>query len=346
MRLTSLLSVIIAKTWTNVRPILYLYSDANMSELNLLEILKMFDVYLALLENSTLGKDIDTENVVKAFQCAQFIESTIAKAYEIGKENILENHLRNHWLEENRSHVYTFSELKTACDKLLETYLKDATVSTNVIDEFLKLYVQYYGSERLNNFLRCIVINGVCTNIVIESLGNLGISESDMQDEALIMSWDLSIGNGNRHEVLECICEMFDDGLHSKIVRLAVNSHDKSKVKQLIVKLLSNKLVDNDVNVCLALANVDKKSLWKLIQSDSEFYTNFLDAVFYFARHMKRVENDWTSDCEFEYEHLLRIVKTLVNGPAGISDVIRNRVQLVKMLPNGTIWHKIEKDIG
>ncbi|XP_043250919.1 uncharacterized protein LOC122396501 [Colletes gigas] len=317
-----------------------------MSELDFLEILKMFDIFLALLENSSLSEDTNTENVVKAFKCAQFIESAIAKAYEIGKENVLENHLHNRWLDENRTKLYTCSELKKACDKLLEVYLKDAAISTDVVDEFLKLYVQYCGSDRLNDFLRRVVINGVCANVVVESLENLGVSDSDIQDEALIVSWEMLIGNGNQYEVSECIREMYNDGLHSKLVQFAVSLDDKSKIKQLIVRLLSNKLVENDPNVCLTLVNVEKKLLCKLMQSDSELYANFLDAVFYFARHMKQVENRWTSNCVFEYDHLLRVVRILVNGPAGISEIIYSRVNLVKMHPNGTIWHNIEKDIG
>ncbi|XP_076165387.1 uncharacterized protein LOC143145686 isoform X1 [Ptiloglossa arizonensis] len=316
-----------------------------MSELNFLEILKMFDIFLALLENSTLNKDFNTDNIVQAFQCAQFIESAITKAYEIGKENVLENHLHNHWLKENRSNLYMCSELKNACDKLLEVYMKDAAISNDIVDEFLKLYIQYCGSDRLNDFLRHIVINAVCTNVVIESFENLGVSDSDMQDEALIVSWELSIGNGNQYEVSECIHKMFEDGFHLKLIQFAVDLHDESKIKQLIIQLLSNKLVGNDVNICLALTNIKKKSLWKLMQSNSELYTNFLDAVFYFARYMKQVQNHWTSYSEFEYVHLLKVVRMLINGPAGISKIICNRMQLVKTHPNGTIWHRIEKDI-
>lgn len=310
------------------------------------EILKMFDKLVVLMENPSISTQMNTTNVVNAFKCAHFIESTIAKANEIGKEDILENNLHDHWVKEGRSNLYRCSELANACDKLLEVYLKDNNISTDVVDEFIKLYVQDCGSERLNAFLGHILIKGVCTNIVIESLENLGVSALDMQDEALIMSWELLISNGNEFEVSDCIYKMFNNGFHSKLVHFAVNLHDDSTIKCLIIKVLSRKLVENDENVCLALAYVDAKSLWKLMKKDLELYANFLDSVFYFARHMEEVDNNWTSNCEFKYEHLVKIVKILQNAPAEISEVIYNRVQLVKTHPNGTIWRKVEKDIG
>lgn len=317
-----------------------------MSELDFHEVLRMFDIFLAILENPTLSEDTNTDNVVKAFRCAHFIEAAIVKACDIGKENVLENHLHNHWLEESRSNLYKCSELRNACDRLLELYLKDTAISTDIVDEFIKLYTQHCGSDRLNDFFRHAVINGVCANIVIESLEKLGISACNMQDEALIMTWESLVSNGDQYEVSNCIAKMFDDGFHSKIVQFAVHLNDNHKIKQLILELLSNKLVGNNVNVCLALVNVEKKLLWKLMESNVEFYTNFLDAIFYFARRMKQVENHWISDCELEYEHVLKIVRTLLNGPRRISEIMHNRLQLVVTHHNDTVWHKIEKDIG
>ncbi|XP_068984588.1 uncharacterized protein [Bombus flavifrons] len=317
-----------------------------MSEADFLEVLKMFNTFLVLIENPRVSQETSIENVIKAFQCAQFIEVTIAKAYEIGKENVLDNNLHSHWLKESRSNLYKCSELKNACDKLLEVYLKDTNISTDIVDEFLKLYIQYCGNERFNDFLRRILVNGVCTNIVIESLEKLGVSALDMQDEALIISWESLISNGNEYEVLEYIHKMINDGFHSKLVHFAANLHNNSKSKALIVQVLSNRLVHNDTNVCLALIKVKQKLLWKLMQKYSEFYTNFLDSIFYFARHMKQVENQWISNCEFKYEHLLKVIEVLLNGPTEISEIMYNRMKLVKTHPNGTIWHKIEKDIG
>lgn len=324
---------------------MYFTVNTDMSEVDFLEIQKMFDTFLVLLENPTVYEEISTQDIVKAFQCAQFIETTIAKAQEIGKEEILENNLHNYWLREGRSNLYKCSELKNACDKLLEVCLKDSTISIDIVDEFFKLYIEYCGISRLNDILKHILINGVCTNIVIESLIELGVSTSNMQDEALVMSWELLISNNNEYEVLECIHKMFNDGYHLKLTEFAANLYDNSKVKQIIIQLLSDKLVQNDVNVCLALVNISDKSLRKLMRKNSELYTNFLDTIFYFARHMIQEQNHWVSDCEFKYDHLIKVVKILLNDPDEISEIIYKRVQLVKSHPNGTIWCKIEKDI-
>ncbi|XP_076644499.1 ubiquitin-fold modifier 1 isoform X1 [Halictus rubicundus] len=316
-----------------------------MSELDILEVLKMFDTFLALLENPTLREDLKDDNVTKAFHCALFIESTIAKASNIGKENVLESHLHNYWIEENRLNSYKCLDFKNACDKLLEVCLKDVSVSTNAVDEFLRLYTRYCGSDRLNDFLRKTIINGICTNTVIDSLQKLGVSACDMKNEALILSWEVMLSNGKLHEISECMRKMYDDGFHLELIRFAVNLYN-SKIKQLIVKQLSNKLVENDAKVCVAFANVDKKSLCTLMESNSELYANFLDAIFYFARRMTLVHDRWTSNSDFEYKHLLKVVKMLLNGPNGISETIYNRVQLVKTYRNGTIWSRIEKNIG
>ncbi|XP_076761757.1 ubiquitin-fold modifier 1 isoform X1 [Xylocopa sonorina] len=319
-----------------------------MSELDFHEILRMFDTFIVLIENSNVHEETNVENVAKSFQCAQFIEITIDKAYEIGKERVLENNLHSHWLKEGRSNLYKCSELKHACDKLLEIYLKDSIISTDIVDEFLKLYVQYCGSERLNVFLKRILTNGVCMNIVIESLEKLGVPASNMQDDALIMSWEFLIGNGNEYEVLDYIYKMSNDGFNLKLVKIAVNLDNHSKIKQLIIQVLSNRLVKNDANVCLALVGIEKKSLWTLMRNKNmEFYTNFLDSIFYFARNMEYdpIKNHWISKYEFQYDHLVKLVETLLDGPEDISETIYNRVQLVKTHPNGTIWHKIENDI-
>lgn len=318
----------------------------NMSEFDFLEILKMFNAFLVFIENPNVYEEINTENVIKIFQCAQFIEITIAKAYEIGKENVLDNNLHSHWLKEGRSSLYKCSELKYACDKLLEIYLKDTNISTDIIDEFLKLYIEYCGNDRFNNFLKHILINGICTNIIIESFEKLDISASNIQDEALIMSWEFLIGNNNEYEVLQCIHKMFDDGFYLKLIQFADNLDNNNKIKQIIVQLLSNKLIQNDVNLCLIFINIKQTLLWNFMQKNPEVYTNFLDSIFYFARHMKEIENHWISNYEFKYEHLIKIVEMLLNGPTEISDIIYNRMKLVKTHPNGTIWHKIEKDIG
>ena len=132
----------------------------NMSEHDFLEILKMFNAFLVFIENPNVCEEINTENVTKIFQCAQFIEITIAKAYEIGKENVLDNNLQSHWLKEDRSNLYKCSELKYACDKLLEIYLKDTNISTDIIDEFLKsrrnrirIFLCYFNSRSILRYL-------------------------------------------------------------------------------------------------------------------------------------------------------------------------------------------------
>ena len=167
-----------------------------------------------------------------------------------------------------------------------------------------------------------------------------------MQDEALIMTWESLIGNGNRCKVSQCIEKMFDDGFHSKLVQFAAQINGNRKIKKLIIQLLSSKLLGNDVNVCLALANVETKLLWKLMESNLELYTNFLEAIFYFAREMNEIESHRISDCELEYKHILKIVRTLLNGPRRTSQLMYNRLQLIVTQQNDTIWHKIKNDIG
>ena len=139
---------------------------------------------------------------------------------------------------------------------------------------------------------------------------------------------------------------MFDDGFYSKLIKFAGNLDNNNKIKQIIVQLLSNKLIQNDANLCLIFINIKQTLLWNFMQTNPELYTNFLDSIFYFARHMKQIENHWISNYEFKYEHLVKIVEILLHGPTEISDIIYNRMKLVKTHPNGTIWQKIEKDIG
>lgn len=316
-----------------------------MSEQQFDEILRMFDIFVTTIENPIVFKEMRTEDALKSFQCAQFIEFTISRACEIGKENALQNNLHKHWLKQGKSNFYKCSEFKKACDKLLEVYSKDDVVSIDMVDELFKLYVQHCGNERLNEFLKRTLFNGVCTNVIIESLEKLGIDTLDVQLDALIMSWELSIGRGEEDEVSDRILKAVNDGFHSRLVQVAVGLQNNSKIKELIIAILRDKLVKNDVNVCLALVDLKGPQLCKLMTSNWELYMNFLNYLFCLARSMERVDNHWVSECEFEYEHLVKVIEMLLAGPPQISKVVRSRMKLIMKQSSCTIWRDIQNDI-
>ncbi|XP_046822530.1 uncharacterized protein LOC124425753 [Vespa crabro] len=317
-----------------------------MSELYFSQILHVFDKFLELLENSHISTQVTKETVNKTFECAKFIEATVTKAYNEKMEDILENYLRQHWVKEKKTKIYKCNDLKCACDKLLEIYMKDTSISTTIIDDFLKLYIQSFGIDRLNNFLLCTLRNSTCTNMILESLEDIGLSMSKIEDEALIMSWEYDLENGQQMEVSQKITKILEDGHLSRLIPLFINLHNKSKLKMLFMKCLSCKVIENDVLFCLALINIEEKSFLSLLKDSSEFCINFVDTIFYFGRNMSKINNEWILDSTFNYNDLLKIMHRLLNGPNVVHEIVHSRLQLAKMQPDCTVWHSIEKDIA
>lgn len=309
------------------------------------DIFKTVDAFLALLQTPTVSEQMTVENATQAFNCARFVELAVARVQAENKTLPFESCLRK--LERKLSpqnRDVTCSDLEKACDKLLECYLKDSLISTEIVDEYLKLYTKHLGQDRLNAFLNEVISTSVATNMIVESLGELGIPLSRLEDEALIMSWQAAIANGDQDEVLECINKMLNDGHVSRLVHLVVESHDDA-IKRLAVQTLASKLTDYDPEICVALADTEKKLLLRLLQDSTQFYVDFVDAIFYFGRNMYRVDGKWRSDFKFEYKHLCQIVKILLNGPRVIREQVYNRMSAVKTQPDSEIWSNVEADI-
>lgn len=309
------------------------------------EVFKTIDVFLTLLQSPIISEQMTAENMIQAFNCAYFIEVTIEKIQTEKKKLLFEEYLRckseRKLFPQNQN--VTCSDLEKACDKLLERYLKDSYIPTELVDEYLKLYSQHFGCDRLNAFLNQIISKSLATNMVIESLEELGVPLSNMEDEALIMTWQMAIANNDQSEVTKCINKMLNDGHVSRLVHLTIESHDEI-IKKLIIQIFSSKLIHYDPEICIAFANTEKKLLLKLLQ-DNSFCIDFIDAIFYFGRNMYLVDEKWCSDFKFEYKHLCKIMKILLSGPRVICELVYNRMSAVKMQPDSEIWNNIEIDI-
>ncbi|XP_011862300.1 PREDICTED: uncharacterized protein LOC105558944 [Vollenhovia emeryi] len=310
------------------------------------DLFKTVDAFLALLQNPVVGEQMTVENATQAFNCARVVELAVAKALAEDKKLLFEKclslKLERKLPPQNRP--VTCVDLEKACDRLLEYYLKDSRISTEVVDEYLKLYAQHCGQDRLTVFLSETMSSSVAVNTVVESLMELGVPLSSMEDEALIMSWQLAVVNGDRDEVAECIDKMLNEGHISKLVHLTVESHDDT-ITRLAVQSFAPKLTDYDPEVCVALADTEKKSLLRLLQDSSQFYVDFVDAIFYFGRNMYLVDGKWCSNFKFEYKHLCQTVKILLNGPCAIRERVYNRISTVKTQPDSEIWSDVEADI-
>ncbi|KYN05873.1 Ubiquitin-fold modifier 1 [Cyphomyrmex costatus] len=310
------------------------------------EIFKTIDAFLALLQSPTFSEQMTVENVTQAFNCAHFIEITIVQVQADNKtlpfEKCLRQKLERKLFLQNQDIMC--SDLEKACDRLLEHYLKDNRTSTEIVDEYLKLYIQHFGQDRLNAFLNQVISSSVATKMIIDSLGELGVPLSHMEDEALIISWQMAIANGDQEEVIECINKMLNDSHVSRLVRLTVESNDNT-IKELVVQTFTSKLTDYDPEICIALADTEKKSLLKLLQDSTQFCIDFVDAIFYFGRNMYLINGKWCSDFKFEYKHLCQIIKILLNGPHVIRKQVYNRMLTCKTQPDSEIWNDVETDI-
>lgn len=311
------------------------------------EIFKTIDVFLTLLQTPIVGEQITVENITQAFKCAHFIEATVEKVRAEDKTSSFEKYLckklERKLFPQNKN--ITCSDLEKACDRLLEHYLKDTRIPTKIVDEYLKLYTQHFGQDRLSIFLKDIMTTSIATNMIIESLAELEMPLSHMEDEALIMSWQIAIANGDQNDVAECINKMLHDGHVSKLIHLTNESNDDT-IKKLVAEIFTAKLVNYDPEICVTFANTEKKLLLILLRDNNDFCIDFIDAIFYFARNMYIKDGKWHSDFTFNYEHLCKLIKTLLNGPRVIRERIYNRMSAVKTQPDSDIWNDIETDIS
>lgn len=313
-------------------------------DLNISEILKVFDIFLNTLGNVGTSVQLTKDQINKAFSYGQFIEATILRARQEGKLQALDNHFNYHCLKKKYPTSFKASDLESACDKLLEFNLKNSNVSIEVLDEFFKLYTRQCGSNRLDEFLKRMIVTSLNTNQIINGLEEIGISHFNMEKEALIMNWENEIEFGNTTGVDESLNKMCEHNLSSQLVQFLLTLPDDNKVHQAILKVIKSKIMCNDASVCLALLDMDNTSLVNYLKNDTEFFIYFLDAVFYFGRNMKKLNNQWTSNSEFKYEHLVKTMKSLLNNSGGIYDMTNDRLQLVKKQDNTSIWHDIEND--
>jgi len=310
------------------------------------ELFETIDTYFTLLQSPIISEQMTVENIMQAFNCAHFIELAIEKIQAEEKAWIFEKYLRRKTERKlyPQNQDIMCSDLEKACDKLLERYLKDSHISSQVFDEYLKAYTQHFGHDRLNVFLNEIMSKSISINMIIECLEELGVPVSYMEDQALIMSWQMAIANGAENDVTECINRMLNDGHVSRLVHLITESYDDT-IKKLIINSFTSKLDDYDPEICIAFVNIKKKLFLGLLENNIHFCIDFIDAIFYFGRNMYLVDGKWCSNFKFQYEHLEKMMEILLNGPRMIHEYVYNRLSAVKTQPDSEIWSVIEINV-
>ena len=314
-----------------------------MAETELSQILDMFDNYITLIENPDIGSKINTENISKVFDCCQFVEAAVEKAEQENKSKSLENHLRGLCTQEKRTKIYTVSQFASATDTLLEVFLKNSAIPTAVVNKLLELYLQNYGSEKLNSLLGSLLTDSMCTNTILESLTEIGIPETAIEDEALLIAWKDEAEKGNQNEVSFCINAMLNDNKLEKIVEFVSFLTDDSIVKKLIMQVLTAEALNCTPNFFFTLSKIDRKLLLKLLR-DREFQLYFVDGVFFFGRNMERIDDEWCCEHEFTYERLVWTMKILLNASNDIAESTRNRLEIAKEHVDGAIWYDVKRD--
>ncbi|KAG8039902.1 hypothetical protein G9C98_000631 [Cotesia typhae] len=289
------------------------------------EILKTFDAYLSLLEN--INQKMTSENITKAFNVSLFVEAVVIRAKDDNKLREFESNLHGYWNSVKRIRLYTCTELQFASDRLLEVFLKDKKIPRDVIDKLLHLYVQHCGHDRLNKFFSSLLTDTLAANALLTSLVEIGLPTETIEDEARTIAWDHEVSCGKEEQVDQLIQLMFVDGNIKKVLSTFDSLSADSPAKKLILSNLSRYAHDYDVPVCLALVDVERKLMGKLLE-DCDFNYNFIDAIFYFGRNMSWDGSAWKSDNSFSYLHLVKVIRKLLNISDDVNRVVADRLQL------------------
>lgn len=310
---------------------------------NFNKILKTIDFYCEIIENPEVLREIDVNYLRKTFQACVFIENAVKKIQEAKKEVNFESHL-NAWMsKKKKTIVYKYTNFQNACDKLLEFCLKEDKISNEVIDEMLKMYIHQCGSVRFEAHINHILTHSMGANALLDIFKNLEISESDIDDEVLIASWEHEIGIGKQKKVKECLKDMFDKEEIPRLIELAYKAETSSPINTLILDFLSKKLEDNNVPLYTELKNNEKKVLLKLLMDNSNFQVSFVDATFYIGRNMEKDEDEeWITNTGITYDDLKKIILILLDGPRDIYQLVVDRIKLAKELD--AVWEDVERD--
>ncbi|XP_031782442.1 uncharacterized protein LOC116416801 [Nasonia vitripennis] len=310
---------------------------------NFNKILKIIDFYCEIIENPEVLREIDINCLKKTFQACLFIENAVKKIKEEKKEIVFESHL-NAWMSrKKKTIVYKCFNFKNACDTLLEFCLKEDKISNDVIDEMLKIYIHHCGSVRFEANVNHILTHSMRANALLDIFKNLEISESDIDDEVLIASWEHEIKVGKQKKVNDFLKDMFDKEEIPRLIELAYKSETSSPINILILDFLSKKLEDYNILLYTELKNNEKKVLLKLLMDNSQFQLTFVDATFYIGRNMEKDEDeDWITSTEITYNDLKKIILILLDGPRDIYQLIVDRIKLAKELD--AVWEDVERD--
>ena len=312
-------------------------------EQKLNELLRTIDFYCEMLENSEVLKKVDGDNMRKIFQTCIFIENAVKKIEEENKEIEFESHLNAWMLKKNKTIAYKCSNFKNACDKMLELFLKEETISNEIIDDLLKLYIHECGNVRLEACINQILTNSMQVNAILGVFKNMEFPKTDIENEVLIASWENEIKIGKRKKVIVYLTDMFEREHISKLIDMAYKSITTSPVNCLILDFFTKKLIDNDILLYSELKDAKKKVLLKLLMDHAKFQVSFIDTTFYIGRNMEPDEEEqWVTETGFTYDDLKKMIKVLLNGPEELYTLITNRVKLAKELDE--VWEDIEKD--
>ncbi|XP_058793854.1 uncharacterized protein LOC131665762 [Phymastichus coffea] len=309
---------------------------------NMNKILTIIDFYCETLENPEVLSKEDMNLMKQYFQTCMFIEQLIKKVQKEKKEIEFESHIKTWMLNKKKNITYKCTDLSNACDKIFELYLKQEKVSNEFVDEVIKVYVENCGSIRLRTNINHIMMNSMQANTILQLFKNLDISESDIEDELRIASWENEIKVGKKKKVIEYLIEMFDKQHISKLIKMAYKSKSESTVNLMILEFFTKKLEGNDVQLYSELKDLDRKVLLKLLNDNSKFQLSYVDTTFYIGRNMNHdKENYWITDSGFSYSDLKNVINCLLDGPDGLYEMIINRIKTAKELD--AVWNDIEK---
>ncbi|XP_043284559.1 uncharacterized protein Ufm1 isoform X1 [Venturia canescens] len=315
-----------------------------MGEEEVERVLLVFDNYIAHLESSGFTESTTDEEVNKVMELGHFVEAAVARATEDNKTECLESHLRARWFrDKKRTVIPTISQLRFACDGMVEVYLKDPDVPTLAMDKILQFYGKHCGAERLKNLLGNLLEISMSTNVIFESLMNLGIPETVVEDETILGAWKNEVECGKVDRVSLCIEKMVDEGELDKLIDYASSLEDESPVRNLIMQRLSTLASDYEPNLFAFLTNLETKILRRLL-TYPQFQIYFFDAIFYFGRNMQFRDNSWHSEHEFHYEDLVRTLKNLSRSSDQLRAIIFQRLEHAKISATTSVWNDVERD--
>lgn len=332
------------------------------TESNIRTVLKTFENFHRLMENSTAFSKISKEDVKDYFKLAIFIEKA---TMNFKTKNCAENFISvlkscNQGLFPVM--VYNIDFYSHACDHVLFKFFTQKSLKPALVDVAVRMYTALLPKERLDNMLTDFILKSAsCSSILDYTVSNKNvIDKNQLHAHSTLHTWTKQLDVGKGSEVQERITNMLSaykirSSLPLLIKILAIDniSEKENKIRKIILDMVLKKMIDRSIlskAFWLSLfKDIDKKDIAKVSALNQEFLLNLSRFIVYLGSMMVKSDNVWCGDpnlsiCpEITFDEMLVLIRSLKDYSEPLKAYLNRIFRDANSNTGLPIWEEFEK---